>query len=117
VDVHGPLTSPPCLSSCYTGRADAGLRPFGVSILYAGWDKHHGFQLYHSDPSGNFGGWKAQAIGSNNQAAKSILKTDYADGMSVEDALKLSVKVLGKTMDTTTPSAEKMEFTVLRRCA
>ena len=63
--------------------------------------------------SGNFGGWKAQAIGSNNQAAKSILKTDYADGMSVEDALKLSVKVLGKTMDTTTPSAEKMEFTVL----
>ena len=31
-----------------------GKRPFGVSILYMGWDKHHGFQLYHSDPSGNF---------------------------------------------------------------
>ena len=29
-----------------------GKRPFGVSILYMGWDKHHGFQLYHSDPSG-----------------------------------------------------------------
>ena len=54
---------------------------------------------------------------SSAQAAKSILKTDYADGMSVDDALKLSVKVLGKTMDTTSPSAEKMEFTVLRRCA
>ena len=36
-----------------------GLRPFGVSFLYAGWDIHHGFQLYHSDPSGNYGGWKA----------------------------------------------------------
>ena len=31
-----------------------GKRPFGVSILYMGWDKHHGFQLYHSDPSGNY---------------------------------------------------------------
>lgn len=23
-----------------------GVRPYGVSILYAGWDKHLGFQLY-----------------------------------------------------------------------
>ena len=29
-----------------------GKRPFGVSILYMGWDTHHGYQLYHSDPSG-----------------------------------------------------------------
>lgn len=44
-----------------------GLRPFGVSFLFTGWDEHHGFQLYHSDPSGNYGGWKATAIGANNQ--------------------------------------------------
>lgn len=31
-----------------------GLRPFGVSFLYAGWDRHYGFQLYQSDPSGNY---------------------------------------------------------------
>ena len=30
-----------------------GLRPFGVSLLYAGFDAHHGFQLYQSDLSGN----------------------------------------------------------------
>ena len=29
-----------------------GKRPFGVSILYMGWDKQLGFQLYQSDPSG-----------------------------------------------------------------
>ena len=23
-----------------------GMRPYGVSVLYAGWDKHLGFQLY-----------------------------------------------------------------------
>jgi 20S proteasome subunit alpha 3 len=32
-----------------------GMRPFGVSLLYAGWDEYYGFQLYHSDPSGNYG--------------------------------------------------------------
>ena len=32
-----------------------GKRPFGVSILYMGWDKHYGFQLYQSDPSGTIG--------------------------------------------------------------
>ena len=39
-----------------------GLRPFGVSMLYAGWDKTYGFQLYQSDPSGNYNGWKAKDV-------------------------------------------------------
>ena len=44
-----------------------GKRPFGVSILYMGWDKQFGYQLYQSDPSGNYGGWKATCIGNNSQ--------------------------------------------------
>ena len=55
-------------------KLQIGLRPFGVSFLYAGYDKNHGFQLYQSDPSGNYGGWKATAIGANNQASQSILR-------------------------------------------
>uniref|UniRef100_A0A7S2XZ80 Proteasome subunit alpha type n=1 Tax=Fibrocapsa japonica TaxID=94617 RepID=A0A7S2XZ80_9STRA len=90
-----------------------GLRPFGVSFLFAGWDKHYGFQLYQSDPSGNYGGWKATAIGANNQAGKSLLKTEYSDTLTVDEALELAAKVLNKSMDTTTPSAEKMEFFTL----
>ncbi|CBN74912.1 proteasome subunit [Ectocarpus siliculosus] len=92
-----------------------GLRPFGVSFLFTGWDEHHGFQLYHSDPSGNYGGWKATAIGANNQAGKALLKTDYVEESSVDECLKLAVKVLNKTMDSTTPSPEKMEFTTITR--
>ncbi|KAG5190287.1 proteasome subunit [Tribonema minus] len=92
-----------------------GLRPFGVAFLFAGWDAHHGFQLYQSDPSGNYGGWKATAIGANNQAGKSLLKNDYAENMSMEDALQLAVKVLTKTMDSTAPSADKMELTTIQR--
>ncbi len=40
-----------------------GLRPFGTAFLFAGWDKHFGFQLYQTDPSGNYSGWKATVIG------------------------------------------------------
>ncbi|KAH3761122.1 20S proteasome subunit alpha 3 [Pelomyxa schiedti] len=87
-----------------------GLRPFGVSFLYAGWDEHFGFQLYMSDPSGNYGGWRATAIGANNQAAQSILKSDYKEDINLNEALKLAVKILSKTMDSTSMSAEKLEI-------
>lgn len=86
-----------------------GLRPFGVAFLYAGWDRHSGFQLYQSDPSGNYSGWKATAIGSNSQSAQSTLKSDYDEGMELAAATQLAVRVLGKAMDTTNPTADKME--------
>jgi len=94
-----------------------GLRPFGVSFLYAGWDNKYGFQLYHSDPSGNYGGWKANAIGANNQAAQSILKSDYKEDFTLSQAIQLAIKVLSKTMDSTTLSAEKLEFATLTKRA
>ena len=53
-----------------------GKRPFGVSILYMGWDPHYGFQLYQSDPSGNYGGWKATCIGNNHQVTEYIVCGD-----------------------------------------
>ena len=60
-----------------------------------------------SPPQGNYGGWKATAIGANNQAATSLLKQDYSDEFSVQEALKLAVKVLSKTMDSTALSPDK----------
>jgi 20S proteasome subunit alpha 3 len=76
-----------------------GLRPYGVAFVFAGWDRHHGFQVYQSDPSGNFSGWRATVIGQNNQAGK-----------SVGDNLKLAIKIMLKTMDSTTPTAERIEL-------
>ena len=92
-----------------------GLRPFGVSFLYAGWDKHHGYQLYLSDPSGNYGGWCAAAIGQNQQTAESTLKSEYKEDLDWEGAQRLAVKTLVKALDTASPSAEKMELSVLQR--
>ncbi|CAN4126206.1 unnamed protein product [Withania somnifera] len=59
-----------------------GLRPFGVSFLFAVWDKNYGFQLYMSDPSGNYGDWKAAAI-----------RQDYKDDRTREEAVQLVLKV------------------------
>ena len=87
-----------------------GLRPFGVSFLFGGWDKSCGFQLYQSDPSGNYAGWSATAIGANAQAAQAILKTEYVDGMTLVDARKLAVKVLKQTMDSTLLTPDKVEM-------
>ena len=95
-----------------------GLRPFGVSFLFAGWDEHHGFQLYQSDPSGNYGGWKAKAIGANNQAAQSILQSDYKDGeTNLKEAMMLAIKVLSKSMDTTSPTPEKRQQLYFLSCS
>jgi len=92
-----------------------GLRPFGVSFLVAGYDKAHGFQLYHTDPSGNFSGWKAYAIGINNNTAQQIMRQDWKAGMKLQEALELAAKVLVKTMDTANPNAEKLEFGVVEK--
>ncbi|KAI0223710.1 Proteasome subunit alpha type-3 [Massospora cicadina] len=90
-----------------------GLRPFGVSILYAGYDRQHGFQLYHSDPSGNYGGWKATCVGANTASAQSVLKQEYSEDITLEAATGLALKVLTKTMETT-PSSETVEIAVMK---
>ena len=56
-------------------------RPFGVSLMYAGYDSTLGFQLYSSDPSGNYASWKAHATGRNSVNSVSTLKTDFKEGM------------------------------------
>jgi len=93
-----------------------GKRPFGVSILYMGWDKHYGYQLYQSDPSGNYGGWKATCIGNNSGAAISILKQELSDEpITLASAEDLAVKVLSKSLDMTKLTSEKVEMATLTR--
>jgi len=86
-----------------------GLRPFGVSFIYAGWDPQRQFQLYLSNPSGNYGGWKATSSGANHASAQSLLKQDYKEDCTLKEACGMAVKVLSKTMDSTKLSSEKSE--------
>jgi len=92
-----------------------GLRPFGVSFLFAGWDHHHGYQLYTTDPSGNYAAWKATAIGLNHQTAQTTLRENWKQGLSEADALELVAKVMMKSMDATKPAAENLEIALITK--
>lgn len=97
------------LKQSYTQHG--GMRPFGCSFLVAGWDRVYGFQLYQTDPSGNYGGWKATCIGANSSTAQGIFKSDYPDeGFALAEAKKMLFKVLTKTTESTTLSGERCKL-------
>ena len=83
--------------------------------MYAGFDKVAGFQLYNSDPSGNYAAWKAHATGKNSVNAISTLKDEFKEDCSLNEALVLAAKVLGKSMDMAVPDANKFEIGILTR--
>ena len=89
-----------------------GLRPFGVSFIYAGYDSQRQFQLYQSNPSGNYGGWKATSIGAGTAASQGLLKQDYDEKITLREACGLAVKTLSKTMD-----SNKLDSSKVRRSA
>lgn len=70
-----------------------GVRPFGVSLLMAGYDDN-GPQLYQIDPSGTYFAWKASAIGKNMNNAKTFLEKRYNEDIGIEDAIHTSLLTL-----------------------
>ena len=84
-------------------------------MMYAGYDSIMGYQLYCSDPSGNYAAWRANATGKNAVNARSILKDDYNEDLTLMEATVLAVKVLGKSMDIHKPDAERFEIGVITR--
>jgi len=76
----------------------AGVRPFGVSIIFGGVDKT-GNRIFSTDPSGSYRAYKAVAIGIGKETVENILKEEYKDGMSLEDAIKLGVNCLVKSLE------------------
>ena len=90
-----------------------GQRPFGVSFLLAGWDQYAGFQLYHTDPSGNYTGWKAYAIGDGDASANALLRQQWKKNLTLEEAKLLAVNVLQRTLDVSQLGIERVEMAVL----
>ncbi|MES1920318.1 hypothetical protein MHBO_002001 [Bonamia ostreae] len=87
-----------------------GYRPFGASFLVGGYDQQHGFQLYETDPSGNYAGWKAVAIGSNSAAATGVLKKHFNAEFSLEKAKELALRALCRALDVTETPLDKVEI-------
>ncbi len=75
-----------------------------------------------SDPSGNYAGYKAHAIGANNANANSKLKglykvddAQWVANFDLKQALEMAVQVLSKSMDSTSLTSEKLEFATVTR--
>jgi len=75
-----------------------GVRPFGVSLLVAGWDSL-GPALYQVDPSGAYFPWKATAIGRNSTSAKTYLEKRYTPTMEREDAVHTALLTMKESFD------------------
>jgi len=72
-----------------------GVRPFGVSLLIAGFDEVAGPQLYQVDPSGSYWAWKASAIGKGMVNARTFLEKRYvASNCRVERHLSEAIGLI-----------------------
>jgi len=82
-----------------------GVRPFGVSLLIAGFDHDEtgqhtlGPQLYQVDPSGTYWAWKAAAIGKNMTNARTFLEKRYNEDIELEDAIHTALLTLKEGFD------------------
>jgi proteasome alpha subunit len=72
---------------------NAGVRPFGVSMIVGGVDVT-GCRMLSIDPSGSYRGYKATALGMNNEKARELLEKKYRQDMTLDEAIRLSVETI-----------------------
>jgi len=96
VDIESLTSSVGDLLQTYT--QNAGVRPFGVSLIFGGVDNHR-VSLISTDPSGSYRGHKAHAIGRNSEKAMKVLHDQYREGMNLDEATALAIEALKEAAD------------------
>lgn len=96
IDIESLTRKIGSIKQLYTQHA--GVRPFGLSILFAGVDLN-GSRLFWTDPSGAFLAYKAWAIGAGGDVANELLEAEYSEKISLEGALKLALKCMVKVFE------------------
>jgi proteasome alpha subunit len=71
-----------------------GIRPYGVSLMLGGIDTEP--RLFEVEPGASLLGFNADAIGVGKKVATEMLVREYKEGMSMDDAIALGVKILKK---------------------
>jgi len=74
-----------------------GVRPFGVSLLIAGFDSSP--RLFETDPSGALLEYKATSIGSGRSIVIEHFENVYRDDMSTDDAVVEAMVAMGKAIE------------------
>jgi len=72
---------------------NAGIRPFGVSMIIAGIDST-GPHLISIDPSGSYRGYKATALGMNSEKGREVLEKKYNEKMDLTELTKLCIETI-----------------------
>lgn len=94
------------LAQVYTQHA--GVRPFGVSMIIAGYDAT-GSRVLTTDPSGAYRGFKATAVGRKSEEANRLLEEKYEDDPTLEEAVKLAIEAVNVASDApVTPKTVKI---------
>ncbi|KAI1725306.1 proteasome subunit domain-containing protein [Ditylenchus destructor] len=77
-----------------------GVRPFGVSLLIAGWEADSKKPLlFQADPSGAYFAWKATAIGKNDVNAKTFLEKRFNETLQLDDGIHTALLTLRESFD------------------
>ena len=92
---------------------NAGVRPFGVSLLFGGVDDHR-VSLLATDPSGSYRGYRANAVGRNSEKAVSVLQQEYRKEITLDEAIALSVQALKEASENDL-SADGMNIAVVTK--
>jgi 20S proteasome subunit alpha 4 len=90
-----------------------GRRPFGISMLLAGFDPDGTARLFQTEPSGAYAEWMANATGRGQKSVREYLEEHYkeeavADEMST---LKLAVKALSEVVQSGASNIEIASMT------
>ena len=76
-----------------------GVRPFGISLIVAGFDEVEGPSIYQVEASGTYYSWKATAMGRGGKEARSYLERTYTDDMDIGDATHTAIKALKSSFE------------------
>ncbi|RLG58544.1 proteasome subunit alpha, partial [Candidatus Geothermarchaeota archaeon] len=75
----------------------AGVRPFGVSIIFGGVDLDKIPKIFVTDPSGSYVKYFLAAIGNKSDAALSFLAKYYTNKITLEEAKMLAAAAIKRT--------------------
>ncbi|MFA9517249.1 archaeal proteasome endopeptidase complex subunit alpha [Halopenitus sp. H-Gu1] len=72
-----------------------GARPFGVALIVGGIENGEP-RLFETDPSGTPYEWQALSIGANRTDVREYLEEEYAEDLSIEEAIGLALEALAQ---------------------
>ncbi len=76
-----------------------GVRPFGSALLIIGVDPDGTPRVMTTSPSGTFSGWKGTTMGQNSEDARTKLNESLNDDMTMDEIVKLGIKILKDSTD------------------